>query len=157
MSVSDVDLDNKRLYIRSTSSKNKKSDAVPLNGAAIQVLSECPREFDHPFGNVNTGGKPYTSIKKSFSTLMSRAGIEGMTLHRCRATSLSLAINSGYSIYEAMKLARHQNIATTERSYARLTTQTLQKASDSISEQLMKAAEPKSNVVPLKKKVSGEN
>jgi len=136
----DIDLENKRLYIHSSVSKNKKSDAIPLNDAAIQVLSECPRDKPWPLCNLSTD-KPYTSIKKAFRTLlMSRAGIEGMTLHRCRATSLSIAINSGHSIFEAMKLARHKNISTTEKHYARLTTQTLQKASDSISDQLLKAA-----------------
>ena len=60
---------------------------------------------------------------------------------------------------EVQKLLRHSSPVVTEKHYARLTTQTLQRASDSISDQLMKAAEPKeeSNVIPLKKKASGEN
>jgi integrase len=33
-----VDLENRRLYIESSSSKNKRNDAIPLNDAAIQVL-----------------------------------------------------------------------------------------------------------------------
>ncbi len=80
------DLVNNRLHIESTSSKNKRSDAIPINTAAEQVLSECSKETDWPFANPATG-KPYTTIKKAFKTLMSKAGIEGVTVHDLRRTA----------------------------------------------------------------------
>jgi len=153
-----VDLENRRLYIESSSSKNKRSDAIPLNEAAIQVLSECSKENDGPFFNPATR-KAMTSVKKAFKTLMSRADIEGVTVHDLRRTAGSMVLNAGGTLLEVQKLLRHSSPVVTEKHYARLTTQTLQKASDSISDQLMKAAEPKeeSNVIPLNKKASGEN
>jgi integrase len=153
-----IDLDNRRLYIESSSSKNKRSDAIPLNEAAIQVLSKCSKEIDGPFFNPATR-KAMTSVKKAFRTLMSRADIEGVTVHDLRRTAGSMVLNAGGTLLEVQRLLRHSSPVVTEKHYARLTTQTLQKASDSISDQLMKAAEPKeeSNVIPLNKKASGEN
>jgi integrase len=104
-------------------------------------------------------GKPYTTVKKAFKTLMARAGIEGVTVHDLRRTAGSMVLNAGGTLLEVQRLLRHSSPVVTEKHYARLTTQTLQKASDSISDQLMKAAGPKeeSNVIPLNKKASGDN
>ncbi len=153
---------NKRLHIESTSSKNKRSDAIPINAAAEEILAKCSKETDWPFANPATS-KPYTSIKKAFKTLMGRAGIEGVTVHDLRRTAGSMVLNAGGTLLEVQRLLRHSSPVVTEKHYARLTTQTLQKASDSISDQLMKAAEPEedeteevSNVIPLEK-ASGEN
>jgi len=154
-----IDLENRRLYIESSASKNKRNDAIPLNDAAIQILSECSKETGGPFFSLATG-KPPTTIRKAFKTLLSRAGIEGATtVHDLRRTAGSMVLNAGGTLLEVQRLLRHSSPVVTEKHYARLTTQTLQKASDSISDQLMKAAEPKeeSNVIPLNKKASGEN
>jgi len=152
-----VDLENRRLYIESSSSKNKRSDAIPLNEAAIQVLSECPTDTPWPFVNPDTR-KPFTTIKRSLKSLMTQAGIEGVTAHDLRRTAGSMVLNAGGTLLEVQRLLRHSSPVVTEKHYARLTTQTLQKASDSISDQLMKAVEPKeeSNVIPIDK-ASGEN
>lgn len=88
---------------------------------------------------------------------MSRAGIESVTVHDLRRTAGSMILNAGGTLLEVQRLKRHSSSVVTEKHYARLTTQTLQKSSDSISEQLTKAAETESNLVPLQKKVSGEN
>jgi integrase len=155
---SSCDLVNKRIHIESSSSKNRRSDAIPINLASEQVLSKCARDTDWPFCNPATR-KPYTTIKKAFKTLMDRAGIEGVTIHDLRRTAGSMVLNAGGTLLEVQRLLRHSSPVVTEKHYARLTTQTLQKASDSISDQLMKAAEPKeeSNVIPLNIKASGEN
>jgi len=150
-----VDLENRRLYIESSSSKNKRNDAIPLNEAAIQVLSECGRDLDGPFYNPLTK-KPLTTISKSFRSLLALGNIHGATVHDLRRTAGSMVLNAGGTLLEVQRLLRHSSPVVTEKHYARLTTQTLQKASDSISAQLMKAAESKSNVIPIDKKASGE-
>lgn len=153
----DVDIENQRLLLRNTVSKNRQTQATRLNSVAIQVLSECSKEFDFPFANPKTG-KPLTSIKKAFSTLMSRAKIEGMTPHRCRATALTLAIQNGASLFDTQMLARHASPVTTTTHYLKASTQSLERVSDSISDQLLKAETGKdgSNVIPIDK-ASGEN
>jgi integrase len=133
------DLVNKRIHIESSSSKNRRSDAIPINLASEQVLSECSRGTDWPFCNPATR-KPYTTIKKAFKTLMGRAGIEGVTAHDLRRTAGSMVLNAGGTLLEVQRLLRHSSPVVTEKHYARLTTQTLQKASDKISDQLLRAA-----------------
>ncbi len=133
------DLVNKRLHIESSSSKNRRSDAIPINLASEQVLSECSRGTDWPFSNP-ARRKPYTTCQEAFKTLMGRAGIEGVTVHDLRRTAGSMVLNAGGTLLEVQRLLRHSSPVVTEKHYARLTTQTLQKASDSISEQLLKAA-----------------
>jgi integrase len=134
-----IDLENRRLYIESSVSKNKRSDAIPLNRAAVQILSECSEETGGPFFSHATR-KPPTTIRKAFKTLLSRAGIEGATVHDLRRTAGSMVLNAGGTLLEVQRLLRHSSPVVTEKHYARLTTQTLQKASDSISVQLLRAA-----------------
>jgi integrase len=71
---------------------------------------------------------------------MDRAGIEGVTVHDLRRTAGSMVLNAGGTLLEVQRLLRHSSPVVTEKHYARLTTQTLQKASDTISEQLLRAA-----------------
>lgn len=133
-----IDLENRTMSIPASHAKSKRLDSIPLNAAAIAVLNECDRSLPHPFANPATG-KPYVSIKKSFKTLMNRANLIGVTAHTCRHTAASLMINGGQSLYSVQRILRHSSSKVTEK-YAHLSTRTLQEASDTISEQLMKAA-----------------
>jgi len=151
----DIRMDRKIMFIPRSRSKSKKADSIPLNAAALQVLQECDRSTPYLFANPATK-KPYVSIKRSMATLMGRAGLEGVTAHVLRHTAASMLINSGHSLYSVQRLLRHSTSAVTEK-YAHLSTRTIAEASDSISDQLMRAAEPKdSNVIPIDK-ASGEN
>jgi integrase len=134
-----IDLENKAMSIPALHAKSKKLDSIPLNAAAIAVLSECDKSGRYPFANPATG-KPFVSIKKSFKTLMSRAELEGVTAHVMRHTFASILCNDGsYSLQSIGRLLRHSSSSVTER-YAHLQTQTLQGASDTISDQLLAAS-----------------
>jgi integrase len=54
-------------------------------------------------------------------------------------TAASLMINGGYSLYAVQRILRHSSSAVTEK-YVHLSTRSLQDASDTISEQLLRAA-----------------
>lgn len=129
-----IDLENKMLSIPASHAKSKKLDSIPLNAAAITVLSECDKGGLYPFANPATG-KPYVSIKKSFKTLMARADLNGVTAHTCRHTAASLMINGGQSLYSVQRILRHSNSRVTEK-YAHLDGRNLRTASDTISDQL---------------------
>ena len=133
-----IDIYNRVMVIPSNNAKSKKNDSIPLNAAAIQVLEECDMSTTYPFANPRTG-KPYVSIKKGFQKLMKQAGIEGVTAHTLRHTAASLMINSGRSLYDVQKVLRHSSSQVTEK-YAHLSKQTVMAASDTISDQLMRAA-----------------
>ncbi len=81
-----IDLENRTMSIPASHAKSKRLDSIPLNAAAIAVLSECDKSGPYPFANPATG-KPYVSIKKSFKTLMARANLNGVTAHTCRHTA----------------------------------------------------------------------
>jgi integrase len=133
-----IDLENKMMSIPASHAKSKRLDSIPLNAAAIGVLSECDESHPYPFANPATG-KPYVSIKKSFKTLMVRANLNGVTAHTCRHTAASLMINGGQSLYSVQRILRHSSSRVTEK-YAHLSTQTLRDASDTISDQLLAAS-----------------
>jgi integrase len=133
-----IDLENKTMSIPASHAKSKRLDSIPLNAAAIAVLSECDNSGPYPFANPATG-KPYVSIKKSFKTLMGRAELEGVTAHVLRHTAASLMINGGHSLYAVQRMLRHSSSKVTEK-YAHLSTRTLQEASDTISDQLLAAS-----------------
>jgi integrase len=126
------------MSIPASHAKSKRLDSIPLNSAAIAVLSECDKSHPYPFCNPATG-KPFVSIKKSFKTLMTRANLNGVTAHTCRHTAASLMINGGQSLYSVQRILRHSTSRVTEK-YSHLSTRTLQEASDTISQQLLAAA-----------------
>jgi integrase len=133
-----IDLEHKMMSIPASRAKSKRLDSIPLNTAAIAVLSECDKSGPYPFANPVTG-KPYVSIKKSFKALMDRAELNGVTAHTCRHTAASLMINGGQSLYSVQRILRHSSSKVTEK-YAHLSTRTLQEASDTISDQLLAAS-----------------
>jgi len=124
--------------IPSTRSKSKKVASIPLNDAAIQVLQECDKSIPYPFVNLTTG-KPYVSIKKRFNKLMEDANLEGVTAHVLRHTAASIMINSGRSLYDVQRVLRHSSSIVTEK-YSHLSPESVMAASDTISDQLQKAA-----------------
>ena len=134
-----IDEVNRMMVIPALHAKSKRVDSIPLNAAALQVLSECDRSTPYPFANLATG-LPYVSIKKSFKTLMRRADITGLTAHDLRRTAASLAISSGRTLAEVGRLLRNSSYEVTLKHYAHLSTRSLQDASDTISEQLLRAA-----------------
>ncbi len=133
-----IDIENRVMVIPSERAKSKKTDSIPLNDAAIQVLQECNRSTPYPFANHATG-KPYVSIKKGFQKLMKQAGIEGVTAHTLRHTAASIMINSGRSLYDVQRVLRHSSSTITEK-YSHLSPKSVMAASDTISDQLMRAA-----------------
>jgi integrase len=133
-----IDLENRAMSIPVLHAKSKRLDSIPLNAAAIAVLNECDKSGPYPFANPATG-KPFVTIKKSFKTLMDRAGLEGVTAHVMRHTAASLMINGGQSLYSVQRILRHSSSKVTEK-YAHLSTRTLQEASDTISDQLLAAS-----------------
>ena len=64
---------------------------------------------------------------------------EKITLHGLRHTAASLLVNSGRSLYDVQKLLRHSSPIVSQR-YAHISRQTILEASDTISQQLLKAA-----------------
>jgi len=133
-----ISIENRVMKIPGIQGKSKKTDSIPLNAAAIEVLSECSKDSPHPFVNLATG-KPYVSIKKRFKRLMEEAKLENVTAHVLRHTAASIMVNSGRSLYDVQRVLRHSSSIVTEK-YSHLSQQSVMDASSTISDQLFKAA-----------------
>jgi len=70
---------------------------------------------------------------------MERAGLDGVNAHVMRHTAASMMINACQSLYSVQAVLRHSSSQVTEK-YAHLYKQTVMAASDTISDQLMRAA-----------------
>lgn len=70
---------------------------------------------------------------------MKEAKLENVTAHVLRHTAASIMINSGRSLYDVQRVLRHSSSIVTEK-YSHLSQQSVMAASDTISEQLLKAA-----------------
>jgi integrase len=139
-----IDIEHRVWRIPATNSKSGKVRAVPLNDAALEVLSkqDTEGEFEHVFINLQTG-LPYTTIQKVWERLRRKAGLEHVRIHDLRHSYASMLVNSGRSLYEVQQILGHSNPKVTQR-YSHLSTATLQdaagSAADRISEALKKAS-----------------
>jgi integrase len=139
-----IDIEHRVWRIPATNSKSGKVRAVPLNDAALEVLSkqDTEDEFEHVFINRQTG-LPYTTIQKVWERLRRKAGLDHVRIHDLRHSYASMLVNSGRSLYEVQQILGHSNPKVTMR-YSHLSTATLQNAAgsaaDRISEAMKKAS-----------------
>jgi site-specific recombinase XerD len=128
-----VDQKNRILRIAALNSKSKRIRSVPLNDAALAVLSGLTTEgrFDHLFINEETK-KPYTTIMKVWTRLRMKAGLPHLRIHDLRHQFASFLVNSGRTLYEVQSILGHSDAKVTQR-YSHLSTKTLHEAANSAS------------------------
>ena len=128
-----VDQKNRILRISALNSKSKRVRSVPLNDAALEVLSQLTTEgkFDHLFINEETK-KPYTTIMKVWTRLRMKAGLPHLRIHDLRHQFASFLVNSGRTLYEVQSILGHSDAKVTQR-YSHLSTKTLHEAANSAS------------------------
>lgn len=128
-----IDLQNRMWRIPAATAKSKRVKSIPLNDAAISVLSQLETEgkFQHVFINVKTG-KPFVNVHKVWERLRNDAGLPNLRLHDLRHAHATLLINAGRSLYEVQHILGHSDPKVTQR-YAHLSTKSLQEASNCAS------------------------
>jgi integrase len=136
-----IDIANKTWRVNASVSKSKRMRAIPLNKAAIEVLTAVGTqgEFEHVFINTKTGN-PYICIKKTWSRIREEAGLANFRLHDLRHNYASMLVNSGRTLYEVQHILGHSDPKVTQR-YAHLSTDTLHAAVDAASDLLLSAGE----------------
>ena len=134
-----IDVDRRVWRIPATNSKSGKVRAVPLNDAALGILTkqDTEDEFEHVFINRQTGN-PYTTIQKVWNRLRKAADLEHVRIHDLRHQYASFLVNSGRTLYEVQQILGHSTSKVTQR-YSHLTTATLQNASASASDAINEA------------------
>ena len=91
------------IYLEAIHTKSAKPRALPLNQEARQALigrmkfraEYCP---DAPYVFVNRKGQKISSIKKSFRTACTRAGISDFRIHDLRHTFASWLVRRGVTL-----------------------------------------------------------
>ena len=79
-------------------------------------------------------------LRNPFKKTCEAAEIEGLRIHDLRHSFATLAIQGGASLYDVQKLLGHSDIAMTQR-YAHMVDESLQKATDNMSQVIDNAME----------------
>ena len=127
----DVDFDHGFIYIRDP--KGGKSQHIPLNPGAKELLEKHPR-IGGEFVFSHDDGKPFTDRAhnhKRLRTLRKAIGLpdDFRPLHGLRHSYASMLASQGVDLYVVQKLLTHKSPLMTQR-YAHLRDEALRKASN---------------------------
>ena len=123
----DVDLEARRIAYRGTSQQKPRA-IVPMHPelAWILVLAKEAAMTDHV---IEWAGEPVKSIKRGFRQAVIRAGLDkSVTPHVLRHTAASWMAEAGVPMSEIAAVLGHRDSRTTERVYAKMSPEYLQKA-----------------------------
>ena len=128
LSWSNVNLSSKQITVISTTAKSKKARYLPLNNEALAALKTWNKQTgsgEYVFPNKDN--QPLTNIKRSWTSLLDRAGITNFRFHDMRHDFASQLVMKGVSLYTVKDLLGHSTIQMTER-YAHLAPKQLEDA-----------------------------
>lgn len=115
---SQVNLELKHAWIKSSQSKNRSPIAIPLNELAMEVLRQ--QLGKHPDRVFTYLGKPFEAANtKAWKSALKRAGIENFRWHDLRHTWATWQRQAGTPTHELQRLGGWKTAAMVER-YAHL-------------------------------------
>ncbi|KQV51890.1 site-specific integrase [Duganella sp. Root336D2] len=134
---SQVSRPSRLLMVPATNSKSKLERGIHLNDSALKILDRLGTEGTHAnlFINMQTNER-LKVVGKVWRRLREKAELPELRLHDLRHQFASMLVNAGHTIYEVQKLLGHSDTKVTER-YAHLSSNTLQKAVNTVSIALM--------------------
>jgi len=114
---SDVDLDKGILFFNEQK-KRRKRRAKVLNSDMIELLKSIPKGESETIFN-EPDGKSLKDIKRSFRTVLKKAGIKDFHFHDLRHTSASYMVMRGASLKAVQEHLGHTSLTMTQK-YAHL-------------------------------------
>ena len=106
-----------------STTKQAKLHHVPLSGPAIELLAALKSRHERgPFVFPGRNGQPITDIKRSWSTICKRAGLQDFRKHDLRHSFASLLINEALGLPAIGQLLGHSRRETTDSHLALETT-----------------------------------
>jgi integrase len=144
-----VDLERGLLHLPDSKTGKK---VVVLSAPAGAVLAELPRAGRYVIAGESPDA-PRSDLKKPWSRIAARAGLDGLRLHDLRHSYASIGAGAGLGLPIVGKLLGHSQPATTAR-YAHLDADPLRRAADRIGGTIAAALEgkPPGEVIPLRGK-----
>lgn len=129
----DVNLYKGEIFIPQTNTKTERSRVVGVTPRLREELerlwsTSAQKADDLVFGVTNT-------VKRSWKTACSLAGVEDFRLHDCRHTATTRMIASGSPHTEVMKITGHSQIKTFLR-YLNVTSETVNRTANRLAEYL---------------------
>ena len=125
---SDVDLESRRLNLGGHERQKARAKMVPINETLHGFLLEA-RDGAMTDHVIEWAGQPVKSIKRGFREAVKRAGLGAdVTPHVLRHTAASWMAEAGVPMSEIAAVLGHRDSRTTERVYARMSPEYLQKA-----------------------------
>lgn len=129
----DIDFTRGIIYLLDT--KNSEKREVLMNEIVSKTLAVLERTPDNPYVFASRTGKPYTEIRKSFSTALARCGINNFHFHDLRHSYASQLVMMGVDIMTVKELMGHKSIEMTMR-YAHLSVDHKRKAVELLGEKV---------------------
>jgi len=122
---SDIDFKQRHIRLPAVNTKSNKSRYAYLNDVSEALLRDWKKAQGKVtnidglvFPNPHTG-KPLTTIKKAWKTLVNAAQIENFRFHDCRHDFASQLVTKGVPLYTVAELLGHSGVEITTR-YAHL-------------------------------------
>jgi integrase len=146
----EVDFQRGMLFLGDSKTGRK---SVVLSGAALQLLTDLPRDGNCDLCFPGEGGQPRRDLNKPWAALKKHAGLEGLRLHDLRHSNASVGAGAGVPLQIIGRILGHSQVATTAK-YAHLQNDPVRRAADTISAHLTAAmgdASEAADVVPIRR------
>ena len=115
----DINTQTKTLTVHGDTAKSGNTRHIPLNSEALDVLQAWKAQNDSDLVFPGPDGKPLTTIKTSWLTLLKQARIANFRFHDIRHTFASKLVMKGVPLNTVRELLGHADLKTTLR-YAHL-------------------------------------
>ncbi len=115
----DKHIDLKHGFILLDKTKNGDTREIPVNQTVRFALQGITRRVDVPHVFIDSDGKRFKDVKRSFKSALRKAGIKDFHFHDLRHTFASHLVMAGIDLTTVKELLGHKTLSMTLR-YAHL-------------------------------------